>query len=161
MTELTGDISSPGVVFKRKYRWTVGLLKGEEVVRTDWFVRVIERPPAPIQYPDGCRFEMNFSWMWGMPGFTPPDFDTVRLRMYDGCGVLIEEWTLGEAKLGWIRDEGEGFDPEVPGQHCFSFEVTYDPNKMHYKLHQENYFPRLRRVEQADPCVVVEVKQDA
>jgi hypothetical protein len=46
------------------------------------------------------------------------------IKLYDGCGDLLESWVLPDVKLFSITDEGEGFDAPN-GEHVYSFSVTH------------------------------------
>jgi len=106
---------------KKKTRWSAILTLDGKPISDEWFLKVNERPA--LMFEEG-RSDMSFYWLWRPADYQPEKFDGMIVRLYDGCGDMLEAWVLPDVKLVWITDEGEGFDAPN-GEHIFSFGITH------------------------------------
>lgn len=112
---------------KKKFRWIIQFFKDGVAVREADFVRIHDRPAAPISYPENVRFELGFSFLWRSKGWMPEDFNQVELKLVDGCGNLIEKWLLKDTKFHSLQSdiyESEEYD-------LFMGMITYGPDIEH------------------------------
>lgn len=110
----------PNTVYKRKFRWTIeGKFPGGEIEQH--FVKVAARPELSIEEVElnGVKFPASQKWQsvtvtsydqpkqmysaltesyFEVPKECPAEKKgTVTLRLYDGCGWLLESWELNGA----------------------------------------------------------------
>jgi hypothetical protein len=125
------------IVFKRKYRYTLeATLPGGNV--EPFWVKIGCRPTDPIVTTGGHSeqlhvivYEMDLNnefWKVIQPSlhenvpFAPEDkLGTFVLKMYDGCGMLMETHTMSEAYISSLV-----FGDTYPDEYvCFEFDVRY------------------------------------
>jgi hypothetical protein len=107
----------PNTVYKRKFRWTIeGKFPGGEIEQH--FIKVAARPELTIEEVEltGIKFPASQKWQsiavtsydtpkqmysalaesyFETPNECPTEKKgTVTLRLYDGCGWLLESWEL-------------------------------------------------------------------
>ena len=97
-----------GMTIRRKFRWVVQLFKNRKEIKKAQFVKVHSRPnyqPSrePPHLPDlDYFFDIGFDcWIhkeknddWTVEDLTA--FDEVVLALFDGCGCMLERWTMGD-----------------------------------------------------------------
>jgi hypothetical protein len=103
----------PGQMFgNRKFRWVARLFKNKEEIKRANFVKIHNRPDyqpsrEPPHLPDlDYFFDWGFSYYVDKPSkegdWTEADlknFDEVVLALFDGCGCMLERWTIGDITM--------------------------------------------------------------
>lgn len=106
------------LVFKRKFRWTFHLYTEQFGEIPEKFVKLLERPKLELDEDnavkeDSKRFTVSYYdiandteltklWNWISYYFTdqakPTLEDSAKVRLYDGLGEIMEEWTYEGVK---------------------------------------------------------------
>lgn len=145
-------------MYMRKFRWTIEAdLPGGKIEQT--FVKVNHRPNLNIEeteiktIPGKAEWEALTVTMWDMteadqknfwptalpsmvpdPTEYPPQekLGTFKLVLYDGCGVVMEEWELNDAFISAMRFEDTLSPDEVVG---VEFTIRYK-NVKYKSMHE-------------------------
>ena len=104
-------IGDPNVIFKRKFRWTLQITPpggcGSGQASPPYFVKLAARPSIQFEETE-VHFMNDKIYIPSVYDFSKSSSRTmsskrsgycasVALKMYDGCGTVMETWTLGDA----------------------------------------------------------------
>lgn len=119
---------------KKKFRWMIQFFKDGVAVREAEFVKMGNRPPPSILYPENTRFELMIFDLWREKGWAPEDFNQIEIKLFDGLGVLYERWLLKDAKFFSLERDHLNEDLSED-EELFTATVTFGPD-IEYKFHE-------------------------
>jgi hypothetical protein len=112
---------------KKKFRWMVQFFKDGVAVRDAEFVKMGNKPPPSVLYPENTRFELIIFNLWRKKGWEPEEFNQVEIKLFDGMGNLFERWLLKDAKF-YSLDRDFINEDESDEEELFTGIVTFGPD---------------------------------
>jgi hypothetical protein len=106
---------------KRKFRWSLtGLDKDDNIVIPEIFVKVTKRPTLQIEeteinylskktwIPGKAEWESMYVTIWDIDtekweAFPLENIDSLLLKLWDGCGSLLETWELSGSEMNPLK----------------------------------------------------------
>ncbi len=125
---------------RRKFRWVVRLYKDAKQVRPAEFLSRCQRPPLTIHGTADKIWNGGGEILMTFRRTDVEQCDEIWLALYDGCGVIVEEWELLDVRAIPMRL----FTSHIPGDEEYEDEpgeqtVKYMFDSMRYKAADEKW----------------------